>query len=197
MIPARRCASSASLHRRGSCSERRRAHPGGACEREVCCGFGGAFSVKYPAISAAILEAKLARSSRPAPRPCSPPISAASCRSPAGLRARDRGRGAPCGRGVADMTDVPAIAAPRPGMRAAWADGFIDQDFAETAASKALADAELPARAAERQAWLHRPSARARSTSCRSSTSFAPRLAPSRTIRSAISTSISRPTKPK
>ena len=69
-IPARRCASCKCTTRRGNCSS---SVDGLVSDRDggdgVCCGFGGAFSVKYPDISTAIGDAK-AQTSRcnPAPR---------------------------------------------------------------------------------------------------------------------------------
>jgi L-lactate dehydrogenase complex protein LldE len=57
-------------------------------ESEACCGFGGAFSVKYPEISGAIVDARSTTSPARAPRPCFRATSAVSCRSPAGSRAR-------------------------------------------------------------------------------------------------------------
>ncbi len=83
-------------------------------EREVCCGFGGAFSVKYPAISTAILEAKLrsilatgAKTVLAADLGCLMQIAGGLAREKSGVEARH------VAEVLADMTDVPAIAAPR------------------------------------------------------------------------------------
>src|SRR5579884_3571130 len=50
---------------------------------ELCCGFGGTFCVKYPAISDKMVATRLPTSPRPAPGRCWPAISAASSTSPA------------------------------------------------------------------------------------------------------------------
>ena len=83
-------------------------------EREVCCGFGGAFSVKYPAISTAILEAKLrsilatgAKTVLAADLGCLMQIAGGLAREKTGVEARH------VAEVLAGMTETPAIAAPR------------------------------------------------------------------------------------
>jgi L-lactate dehydrogenase complex protein LldE len=83
-------------------------------DREVCCGFGGTFSVKYPEISSAILEAKLrailatgAKTVLAADLGCLMQIAGGLAREKSGVEARH------VAEVLADMTDVPAIAAPR------------------------------------------------------------------------------------
>ncbi len=83
-------------------------------EREVCCGFGGAFSVKYPAISTAILEAKLrsilatgARCVLAADLGCLMQIAGGLAREDTGVETRH------VAEVLAGMTETPAIAAPR------------------------------------------------------------------------------------
>jgi L-lactate dehydrogenase complex protein LldE len=83
-------------------------------ESEVCCGFGGTFSVKYPDISGAILDAKLhnilstgARTVLAGDLGCLLQIAGGLKREQANVEARH------VAEVLADMTDVPAIAAPR------------------------------------------------------------------------------------
>ena len=83
-------------------------------EREVCCGFGGAFSVKYPAISTAILEAKLrsilatgAKTVLAADLGCLMQIAGGLAREKTGVETRH------VAEVLAGMTETPAIAAPR------------------------------------------------------------------------------------
>ena len=84
-------------------------------ESEVCCGFGGAFSVKYPEISTAILDAKVhdiagtgASTVLAGDLGCLMHI-AGQARSRAGARSRP----VTSPRCWPGMTDEPAIAAPR------------------------------------------------------------------------------------
>jgi L-lactate dehydrogenase complex protein LldE len=81
---------------------------------EVCCGFGGAFSVKYPDISTAILDAKLnditgtgARTVLSGDLGCLMQIAGRLAREHAPIEARH------VAEVLAGMTDGPAIAAPR------------------------------------------------------------------------------------
>jgi L-lactate dehydrogenase complex protein LldE len=85
-------------------------------EREACCGFGGAFSVKYPDISSAILEQKLrairetgARCVLAADLGCLMQIAGGLAREGARVEARH------VAEVLAGMTEEPAIAAPRGG----------------------------------------------------------------------------------
>jgi L-lactate dehydrogenase complex protein LldE len=82
-------------------------------DREVCCGFGGAFSVKYPDISSAILEQKIksivatgARCVLAADLGCLMQIAGGLARERAGVEARH------VAEVLAGMADEPAIAAP-------------------------------------------------------------------------------------
>jgi L-lactate dehydrogenase complex protein LldE len=82
-------------------------------DREVCCGFGGTFSVKYPDISSAILEQKLrsilatgARCVLAADLGCLMQIAGGLAREGARVEARH------IAEVLAGMTDEPAIAAP-------------------------------------------------------------------------------------
>ena len=82
-------------------------------ESEVCCGFGGAFSVKYPEISTAILDAKLndvagtgARTVVSSDLGCLMQIAGRLAREHAQVEARH------VAEVLAGMTDGPAIAAP-------------------------------------------------------------------------------------
>src|SRR5262249_46928599 len=82
-------------------------------DREVCCGFGGAFSVKYPDISSAILEQKLksivatgARCVLAADLGCLMQIAGGLARERAGVEARH------VAEVLGGMADEPAIAAP-------------------------------------------------------------------------------------
>ena len=52
-------------------------------ETEVCCGFGGAFSIKYPDIANAIVKAKVRNIAKSGGLVCSPATSAAFCILPA------------------------------------------------------------------------------------------------------------------
>jgi L-lactate dehydrogenase complex protein LldE len=83
-------------------------------ESEVCCGFGGAFSVKYPEISTAILDAKLndiagtgARTVLSGDLGCLMQIAGRLAREHALVDARH------VAEVLAGMTDEPAIAAPQ------------------------------------------------------------------------------------
>jgi L-lactate dehydrogenase complex protein LldE len=83
-------------------------------ESEVCCGFGGTFSVKYPDISGAILDAKLhnilstgARTVLAGDLGCLLQIAGGLTRERANVEARH------VAEVLADMTDAPAIAATR------------------------------------------------------------------------------------
>jgi L-lactate dehydrogenase complex protein LldE len=83
-------------------------------ESEVCCGFGGTFSVKYPDISGAILDAKLrnilatgASCVLAGDLGCLMHIAGRLARERAGIEARH------VAEVLAGMTEVPAIAAPR------------------------------------------------------------------------------------
>jgi L-lactate dehydrogenase complex protein LldE len=83
-------------------------------ENEVCCGFGGAFSVKYPDISTAILDAKLrdiegtgARAVLAGDLGCLMQIAGRLAREDAGIEVRH------VAEVLAGMTEEPAIAAPR------------------------------------------------------------------------------------
>jgi L-lactate dehydrogenase complex protein LldE len=83
-------------------------------ESEVCCGFGGAFSVKYPEISTAILDAKLhnvagtgARTVLSSDLGCLMQIAGRLARERAPVEARH------VAEVLAGMTDGPAIAAPQ------------------------------------------------------------------------------------
>jgi L-lactate dehydrogenase complex protein LldE len=83
-------------------------------ESEVCCGFGGTFSVKYPDISGAILDAKLhnilstgARTVLAGDLGCLLQIAGGLKRERAHVEARH------VAEVLADMTDAPAIAATR------------------------------------------------------------------------------------
>jgi L-lactate dehydrogenase complex protein LldE len=82
-------------------------------DREVCCGFGGAFSVKYPEISSAILEQKLraimatgARCVLAADLGCLMQIAGGLAHGGSGVEARH------VAEVLAGMTEAPAIAAP-------------------------------------------------------------------------------------
>jgi L-lactate dehydrogenase complex protein LldE len=82
-------------------------------DREMCCGFGGTFSVKYPDISGAILEQKLrsilatgARCVLAADLGCLMQIAGGLARERAGVEVRH------VAEVLAGMTDEPAIAAP-------------------------------------------------------------------------------------
>ena len=83
-------------------------------EREVCCGFGGAFSVKYPAISTAILEAKL-RSILATGAKTVLAADRGGLMQIAGGRAREKtgGETRHVAEVLAGMTETPAIATPR------------------------------------------------------------------------------------
>ena len=81
---------------------------------EACCGFGGAFSVKYPDISTAILDAKLtdikgtgARTVLSGDLGCLMQIAGRLARENAPIEVRH------VAEVLAGMTDGPAIAAPR------------------------------------------------------------------------------------
>jgi len=83
-------------------------------ESEVCCGFGGAFSVKYPEISTAILDAKVhdiagtgAATVLAGDLGCLMHIAGRLARARAKVEARH------VAEVLAGMTDEPAIAAPR------------------------------------------------------------------------------------
>jgi L-lactate dehydrogenase complex protein LldE len=85
-------------------------------DSEACCGFGGAFSVKYPEISASIADAKL--------RDIAGTGAATVLSGDLGCLLHIAGRLAHMGEAIevrhvaevlADMTDEPAIAAPRQG----------------------------------------------------------------------------------
>ena len=83
---------------------------------EACCGFGGAFSVKYPDISAAILDAKLrdiagtgAATVLSGDLGCLLQIAGRVVRDREAIQVRH------VAEVLAGMTDDPAIAAPRPG----------------------------------------------------------------------------------
>ena len=83
-------------------------------DREVCCGFGGTFSVKYPEISNAILEAKLrailatgAKTVLAADLGCLMQIAGGLARARESVEARH------VAEVLAGMTETPAIAAPR------------------------------------------------------------------------------------
>jgi len=83
-------------------------------ESEVCCGFGGAFSVKYPEISTAILDAKLndiagtgARTVLSSDLGCLMQIAGRLAREHAPVDARH------VAEVLAGMTDEPAISAPQ------------------------------------------------------------------------------------
>ena len=83
-------------------------------DREVCCGFGGTFSVKYPDISSAILEQKLrsvaatgARCVLAGDLGCLMQIAGGLVREGASVEARH------VAEVLAGMTDEPAIAGPR------------------------------------------------------------------------------------
>jgi L-lactate dehydrogenase complex protein LldE len=83
-------------------------------ESEVCCGFGGAFSVKYPEISTAILDAKVqhiagsgAATVLAGDLGCLMHIAGRLSRARAKVEARH------VAEVLAGVTDVPAIAAPR------------------------------------------------------------------------------------
>jgi L-lactate dehydrogenase complex protein LldE len=82
-------------------------------DREVCCGFGGTFSVKYPEISSAILEAKLrailatgAKTVLAADLGCLMQIAGGLAREGAGVEARH------VAEVLAGMTEGSAVAAP-------------------------------------------------------------------------------------
>jgi L-lactate dehydrogenase complex protein LldE len=82
-------------------------------DRETCCGFGGAFSVKYPEISSAILEQKLrailatgAKCVLAADLGCLMQIAGGLAREGSGIEARH------VAEVLADMTEIPAITAP-------------------------------------------------------------------------------------
>jgi L-lactate dehydrogenase complex protein LldE len=82
---------------------------------EVCCGFGGAFSVKYPDISTAILDAKIhdiagtgAGTVLAGDLGCLLQIAGRLSRTRAKIEARH------VAEVLAGMTEEPAIAAPRP-----------------------------------------------------------------------------------
>jgi L-lactate dehydrogenase complex protein LldE len=82
-------------------------------DREVCCGFGGAFSVKYPEISSWILEAKLrsilatgAKTVLAADLGCLMQIAGGLAREGSGVEARH------VAEVLAGMTEAPALAAP-------------------------------------------------------------------------------------
>ncbi len=82
-------------------------------DREVCCGFGGTFSVKYPEISSAILEAKLrailatgAKTVLAADLGCLMQIAGGLAREGSSVQARH------VAEVLAGMTEAPAIAAP-------------------------------------------------------------------------------------
>jgi L-lactate dehydrogenase complex protein LldE len=82
-------------------------------DSETCCGFGGTFSVKYPDISTAILEAKLdtilatgARTVLSGDLGCLMQIAGGLAREQANVEARH------VAEVLADMTSSPAIAAP-------------------------------------------------------------------------------------
>lgn len=82
-------------------------------DREVCCGFGGAFSVKYPDISSAILEAKLsailatgAKTVLAADLGCLMQIAGGLAREGSSVQARH------VAEVLSGMTEAPAIAAP-------------------------------------------------------------------------------------
>jgi L-lactate dehydrogenase complex protein LldE len=84
-------------------------------EDDVCCGFGGAFSVKYPDISTAILDAKLhdiegtgAKAVLAGDLGCLMQIAGRLSREDAGIDVRH------VAEVLAGMTEEPAIAAPRP-----------------------------------------------------------------------------------
>ena len=84
-------------------------------DSEVCCGFGGAFSVKYPDISAAILDAKIhdivgtgANTVLAGDLGCLLQIAGRLSRMRAKVDARH------VAEVLAGMTEEPAIAAPRP-----------------------------------------------------------------------------------
>jgi L-lactate dehydrogenase complex protein LldE len=81
-------------------------------ESEVCCGFGGTFSVKYPDISGAILDAKLnnildteANTVLAADLGCLMQIAGGLSRQGAKIEVRH------VAEVLAGMTDMPAIAA--------------------------------------------------------------------------------------
>jgi L-lactate dehydrogenase complex protein LldE len=83
-------------------------------EGEVCCGFGGAFAVKYPEISTAILDAKLhdidgtgAKAVLAGDLGCLMQIAGRLARENAGIEVRH------VAEVLAGMTEEPAIAAPR------------------------------------------------------------------------------------
>jgi L-lactate dehydrogenase complex protein LldE len=83
-------------------------------ESETCCGFGGAFSVKYPDISSAILDAKLhnilatgARAVLSGDLGCLMQIAGGLTREQANVEARH------IAEVLADMAETPAIGAPR------------------------------------------------------------------------------------
>jgi L-lactate dehydrogenase complex protein LldE len=83
-------------------------------ESEVCCGFGGFFSLKYPEISAAILDAKVhdivgtgASTVLAGDLGCLMHIAGRLARAPAKVEARH------VAEVLAGMTEEPAIAAPR------------------------------------------------------------------------------------
>jgi L-lactate dehydrogenase complex protein LldE len=83
---------------------------------EACCGFGGAFAVKYPDISAAILDAKLnditgtgAATVVSGDLGCLLQIAGRLAREHADIEVRH------VAEVLAGMTDEPAVAAPRPG----------------------------------------------------------------------------------
>lgn len=82
-------------------------------DREVCCGFGGIFSVKYPEISSAILEAKLrtilatgAKTVLAADLGCLMQIAGRLAREGSSVEARH------VAEILSGMTEAPAIAAP-------------------------------------------------------------------------------------
>jgi L-lactate dehydrogenase complex protein LldE len=83
-------------------------------ESEVCCGFGGAFSVKYPDISGAILEGKL-RNIQATGASCVLAADLGCLMHIAGRLARERVsvEVRHVAEVLAEMTEAPAIAAPR------------------------------------------------------------------------------------
>ena len=162
-------------------------------ETEVCCGFGGTFSVKYPEISSAIDEAK-ARNVVKSGAACLLAGDLGCLLHIAGRLSRD-GSKVEC-RHVAEvlagMTEAPAI-----GQAQEGGVSRIDRRFAASlqaeAPRRALADAKLQRALlnVKRGFIVKRRERQGEAAGVRRSCAM--RRAPSRTIRFSISTSISKP----
>ena len=161
-------------------------------ETEVCCGFGGAFSVKYPDISNAIVERQGARTSPPAGADCLLAGDLGCLMHIAGKLSRD-GSKVEC-RHVAEvlagMTDDA-------GHRASAQGGVTDGKRTSPRLQAERARARSPTRSCsgrcQRQTRVRRQARRAQPKLPEFDT-LRDEAAPSRTTRWRISTSISKPT---